>query len=132
MEGGERMLSRGKVTTTYNGKEIQNKGYELKYDGKNMDFAVKDGNRLVLGRVPKKEMRNILLEKNNKFDLKSNLEKLLPNKKKKRSSTKKKKKKNRITLKIEEKPKKKRRKSRRKKRKKKKEDMLKDFFNFLN
>jgi hypothetical protein len=136
MEGGKRMLSKGKVQTIINGKMIQDKEYGLKYDGRDMAFAMKDGKKLVLGRLDKDDISNLLTEKNDKYDLMSNLEKLLPKKKKKRNSTKKKKKKNRITLKIEEKPiknKKKSRKKRRKKRKKKNKDqMLKDFFNFLN
>lgn len=133
MEGGKKMLSKGKVQTIINGKMIQDKEYGLKYDGKDIDFAMKDGNKLVLGRLDKHDISNLLTEKNDKYDLKSNLENLLPKKKKKRSCTKKKRKKNRITLKIEEKPTKKKKKSRkRRKKKKKKEQMLKDFFNFLN
>ena len=136
MEGGERMLSKGKVQTIINGKMVQDKEYGLKYDGKDIDFAMKDGNKLVLGRLDKDDISDLLTEKNDKYDLKSNIEKLLPKKKKKKPCTKKKRKKNRITLKIEEKPiknKKKSRKKRIKKRKKKnKERMLKDFFNFLN
>tara|TARA_B110000003_G_scaffold103951_1_gene106128 strand:+ start:29075 stop:29476 length:402 start_codon:yes stop_codon:yes gene_type:complete len=133
MEGGERMLSKGKVQTTINGKMVQDKEYGLKYDGKDIDFAMKDGNKLVLGRLDKHDISNLLTEKNDKYDLKSNLEKLLPKKKKKRNCTKKKRKKNRITLKIEEKkPKKKKKSRKRRKKRKKKEQMLKDFFNFLN
>tara|TARA_Y100000389_G_scaffold198746_1_gene235811 strand:+ start:375 stop:776 length:402 start_codon:yes stop_codon:yes gene_type:complete len=133
MEGGKKMLSKGKVQTIINGKMIQDKEYGLKYDGKDIDFAMKDGNKLVLGRLDKHDISNLLTEKNDKYDLKSNLEKLLPKKKKKRNCTKKKRKKNRITLKIEEKKPKKNKKSRkRRKKKKKKEQMLKDFFNFLN
>lgn len=136
MEGGKRMLSKGKVQTIINGKMIQDKEYGLKYDGEDMDFAMKDGNKLVLGRLDKHDISDLLTEKNDKYDLKSNLEKLLPKKKKKRNGTKKKRKKNRITLKIEEKPTKKKKKSRKnikkKKRKKNKDQMLKDFFNFLN
>jgi|SaaInlStandDraft_2_1057019.scaffolds.fasta_scaffold160013_2 hypothetical protein len=136
MEGGKRMLSKGKVQTIINGEMIQDKEYGLKYDGKDMDFAMKDGNKLVLGRLDKSDISDLLTEKNDKYDLMSNLENLLPKKKKKRSCTKKKRKKNRITLKIEEKPTKKKKKSRKKRRKKRKkknkEQMLKDFFNFLN
>lgn len=135
MEGGKRMLSKGKVQTIINGEVIQDKEYGLKYDGNDMAFAMKDGKKLVLGRLDKDDISNLLTEKNDKHDLMSNLEKLLPKKKKKRNSTKKKRKKNRITLKIEEKQTKKNKKSRkkrRKKRKKNKDQMLKDFFNFLN
>tara|TARA_B100000965_G_C19235728_1_gene602123 strand:- start:21 stop:428 length:408 start_codon:yes stop_codon:yes gene_type:complete len=135
MEGGKRMLSKGKVQTIINGKMVQDKEYGLKYDGNDMAFAMKDGKKLVLGRLDKQDISNLLTEKNDKYDLMSNLEKLLPKKKKKRNSTKKKRKKNRITLKIEEKPiknRKKSRKRRRKRKKKNKDQMLKDFFNFLN
>ena len=133
MEGGKRMLSKGKVQTIINGKMVQDKEYGLKYDGNDMAFAMKDGKKLVLGRLDKEDISNLLTEKNDKYDLKSNLENLLPKKKKKRSCTKKKRKNNRITLKIEEKPtKKKKKKRKRRKKKKKKEQMLKDFFNFLN
>ena len=134
MEGGERMLSKGKVQTIINGKMVQDKEYGLKYDGKDIDFAMKDGNKLVLGRLDKDDISDLLTEKNDKYDLKSNLEKLFPKKKKKKPCTKKKRRKNRITLKIEEKPIKNKKKSRKKriKKKKNKERMLKDFFNFLN
>jgi len=134
MEGGERMLSKGKVQTIINGKMVQDKEYGLKYDGNDIDFAMKDGNKLVLGRLDKDDISDLLTEKNDKYDLKSNLENLLPKKKKKKPCTKKKRKKNRITLKIEEKPIKNKKKSRKKriKKKKNKERMLKDFFNFLN
>ncbi len=134
MEGGERMLSKGKVQTIINGKMVQDKEYGLKYDGKDIDFAMKDGNKLVLGRLDKDDISDLLTEKNDKYDLKSNLENLLPKKKKKKPCTKKKRRKNRITLKIEEKPIKNKKKSRKKriKKKKNKERMLKDFFNFLN
>ena len=133
MEGGERMLSKGKVQTTINGKMVLDKEYGLKYDGKDIDFAMKDGNKLVLGRLDKHDISNLLTEQKDKYDLMSNLEKLLPKKKKKRNCTKKKRKKNRITLKIEEKkPKKKKKSRKRRKKRKKKEQMLKDFFNFLN
>ena len=134
MEGGERMLSKGKVQTIINGKMVQDKEYGLKYDGNDIDFAMKDGNKLVLGRLDKDDISDLLTEKNDKYDLKSNLENLLPKKKKKKPCTNKKRKKNRITLKIEEKPIKNKKKSRKKriKKKKNKERMLKDFFNFLN
>ena len=115
MEGGERMLSKGKVQTIINGKMVQDKEYGLKYDGNDIDFAMKDGNKLVLGRLDKDDISDLLTEKNDKYDLKSNLENLLPKKKKKKPCTKKKRKKNRITLKIEEKPIKNKKKSRKKK-----------------
>ena len=134
MEGGERMLSKGKVQTIINGKMVQDKEYGLKYDGKDIDFAMKDGNKLVLGRLDKDDISDLLTEKNDKYDLKSNLENLLPKKKKKKPCTKKKRRKNRITLKKQKKPIKNKKKSRKKriKKKKNKERMLKDFFNFLN
>ena len=56
MEGGERMLSKGKVQTIINGKMVQDKEYGLKYDGKDIDFAMKDGNKLVLGRLDKDDI----------------------------------------------------------------------------
>lgn len=132
------MQSYGKVQTVINGDVIQDKEYGLKYDGMNMDIAVKDAvnKKLTLGKLGKNDILNLLSNKNEKKCLKENLESLLPkkiynrNKPKTKKKRKKKKKKN-ITLKIEEMPNKRKKKSR-KKRRNKKEQKLKDFFNFLN
>jgi len=133
----ENMESYGKVKTVVNGDVIQDKEYGLKYNGMNMNIAVKDAvnKKVTLGRLGKNDILNLLSNKNEKKCLKDNLESLLPKKlyERKKGNTKKnrKKKKNNITLKVEEVPKKRKKKSR-KKRKNKKVQKLKDFFNFLN
>lgn len=113
--------SQGKVETIVNGKVIQNKQYKMNYDGNNVKMALYDGNtnKLVLGRLSNDEIKDLLVNKNEKLSLKENLEKLLPKKKeKKRGTTKKKKRKNR-------------RKSKKRGRKGKNK-MLKDFLNFFD
>ena len=131
------MESYGKVKTVVNGDVIQDKEYGLKYNGMNMNIAVKDAvnKKVTLGRLGKNDILNLLSNKNEKKCLKDNLESLLPKKlyERKKGNTKKnrKKKKNNITLKVEEVPKKRKKKSR-KKRKNKKVQKLKDFINFLN
>ncbi|MBC8296266.1 MAG: hypothetical protein H8E55_10770 [Pelagibacterales bacterium] len=135
----ETMQSYGKVQTVVNGDVIQDKEYGLKYDGMNMDIAVKDAvnKKLTLGKLGKNDILNLLSNKNEKKCLKENLESLLPKKiyERKKSKTKKKrkkKKKKNITFKIEEMPNKRKKKSRRKRTKNKKEQKLNAFFNFLN
>ncbi len=133
------MESYGKVQTVVNGNVIQNKEYGLKYDGMNMNIAVKDAvnKKVTLGRLSKNDIISLLSDKNEKKCLKDNLESLLPKKiyeRKKRGTKKKrmkKKGKKNISLKIEEIPKKRKKKSRKKIRNKKGQK-LKDFFNFLN
>tara|TARA_B100001093_G_scaffold519876_1_gene611065 strand:+ start:10118 stop:10480 length:363 start_codon:yes stop_codon:yes gene_type:complete len=118
----ELLESHGKVKTTIDGRIVQDKQYKINYDGNNVKMALYDGdtNKLVLGRLSNDEIKDLLVNKNNKQSLKDNLEKLLPKKKeKKKRSTKK------------NKAPKRRRKS--KKRGRKGENkMLKDFLNFFD
>jgi hypothetical protein len=132
----EQISSYGQVQTVKNGKKVQHKEYGLHYDGMNMDIAIKDAvnNKHIIGRLDKKDIMNLLTQKNEKVSLKDNLEKLLPKKNSQRRKPKTKKRnknKNNIRFKIEEKSKKRNKKSRKRK-KGKKEQRLKDFFNFLN
>ena len=114
--------SHGKVETIVNGKVIQNKQYQMNYDGNNVKMALYDGNtnKLVLGRLNNEEIKDLLVNKNEKLSLKDNLEKLLPkNNGKKNKGTKKSKRG-------------KRRKQTKKRRKKGKNKMLEDFLNFFD
>ena len=117
----EFLESHGKVKTMVNGRTVQDKEYKMNYDGNNVKMALYDGNtnKLVLGRLSNDEIKDLLVNKNNKLSLKDNLEKLLPKKKEKRKrSTKKKGRKHR-------------RKSKKRGRKGQNK-MLKDFLNFFD
>ena len=59
MEGGKRMLSKGKVQTIINGKMVQDKEYGLKYDGNDMAFAI-DIEILKLENLPGPRFTKIL------------------------------------------------------------------------
>ena len=78
----EQISSYGQVQTVKNGKKVQHKEYGLHYDGMNMDIAIKDAvnNKHIIGRLDKKDIMNLLTQKNEKVSLKDNLEKLLPKK----------------------------------------------------
>jgi hypothetical protein len=133
----EQISSYGQVQTVKNGIKVHHKEYGLHYDGMNMDIAIKDAvnNKHIIGRLDKKDIMNLLTQKNEKVSLKDNLERLLPkkiNERRKPKTKKRKKKKNNITFKIEEKTKKRKKKSRKRRKGKKKEQRLKDFFDFLN
>lgn len=117
--------SKGQVETIVNGDVVQKEGYKINYDGNKADFAIYNGksHKLMLGKLDNNDIKELLINKNDKSSLKDNLEKLLPkNKVKNKKSTKKSKRRTRKKV----------TKKRRKNKKKTRNKMLKDFLNFFD